>query len=196
MNEQSPDRYAEGSDHTYVSLGAPKYKLRITVDGKDVRLRFVNSMLKLPPDQARALDAVLHAPNAAAQQYVRKIDRALGEKISRQYQAEHGQKAVKGPFDSNAQRNMLNATLAARQISATSPEEIAKFKDELGGNMELQEHVKQVPHPAQPQSPVPLEKLDAPLTAAIPLGQPAATDDGKDATAPVAIETTGFSLKK
>ncbi len=189
MTEQAPDRYAEGSDHTYTSIGAPKYKLRIVVDGKDVRLRFVNSMLKLPPDQARALDTLLHARGSAVQQYVRKIDRALGEKISRQYQAEHGQKAVKGPFDSNAQRNMLNATLGARQIAATSPEEIAKFKEELGGNMELQEHVQQRPHPAQPQSPVP-------LTAAIPVGQPVATDDGKDATAPVATEATGFRLNK
>ncbi len=135
-------------DHTYVSVNAPKYKVRITVDGKNVLIQFANGLFKATPEEADVLDALLARPKTALRQHMRKINRASAEAFSREYQKQHAQRAVSGPFDSNAQKSMLHNTLAARNLDQASPADLAKLQDDLGGNMAVQEHVTQELHPA------------------------------------------------
>ncbi len=160
------DKYAEGTEHTYVSIGAPTFKTRVVVNGKNVRLAFLNSTLRVAPDVAKALDEVLHAPGSSVAQFVRKIDRALGEEISRNYQSEHGQRAVQGPFSSNARAEMLKETLDARNVNASTPEALANFKQQLGDSMEVQEHVALPTTKPAGASPTNLAKSVPPATKA------------------------------
>jgi hypothetical protein len=184
VKNDATDKYAPGTEHTYVSLNAPKFKTRIEIDGQDFRIAFENGTLKLNGPEAAAFDAVLHKPNSAVARSVRKVDKELGEKMALAHMEERAQVAAKGPFSSNQRMEMLHSTLKGRQVDMqrlATPEAAAKYAEELGGDMALQEI----------RAPSEVDKL----AASIPVGAPAATELPAEGDKP-AVESAGFKLNK
>ena len=132
------DQYAEGVEHVYIAMNAPRLRSTLKFDGRVEVLQFKNGRLVLFGENAEAFDAVIKK-SMAVRAKVRKVNLAVGEAVVAAHQKLMGNTAVKGSADTSQLSRLRGDTMAASaqslgEIAPNNPAELAEFSKTLAND--------------------------------------------------------------
>jgi hypothetical protein len=157
------DPYGPETTHEYAATRAPNLRTRLTVDGKDVEVKFVRGVVTLDGPAAKELDRCIEKQIGGIFQHVRKMDRAAAIELAKQHAAGIRGSAAKGGFTSQTVQQLRAEGMAASgqslaDAAPNNPEELKKFADDLAhGDMLIVEmqnsNVGEIKQPAPEAKP-------------------------------------------